>query len=189
MKLNTTKPFKTVILILVLITGVLVFLVYCTQSFLSWIKTVPEDFSFVLQLVSMLILVAMFIVIFGLYSSHKEKIKEKISDSSWGKRLEISLATTLLLRRLSRDLWVIISLLFTWMFVEYFHILGVHSKSPEIVTIGISLWGLAIIADYLSKGAIYLSSMCSVPAGDYDNPYRLLGLFVGVTFTCLPLLI
>jgi membrane-associated HD superfamily phosphohydrolase len=142
----------------------------------------------VLELVSGVILLAIILVVFGLYYEHKEKIKEKIADSRWGIRLEISDATTLLLRRFSKYLWVVISFLAAWLCIEYFHIFGITSKSTGMVSIAFFLWGLAIFADYLSKGAIYLSSRCSVPAGDYDNPYRLLGLFVGVIFMCLPLL-
>lgn len=180
MKLNSTKAFKT-ILTLALISGALVLVVYCAQSFISWVKTVPEDFAVVLKLVAGLVLTAMTLVLFGLYYEHKEKL----ASVPLIKGLEISYTTEQLLRRFSKYLWVIICLIALWTLVEYFHVLGVTSKSPAIVSIAFFLWGIAIIADYFSKGNIYLCSRCSVPAGGNDNPYRLLGLFVGVLFVFL----
>ena len=70
-----------------------------------------------------------------------------------------------------------------WYVLQKLHVPGIP-LSPTAAFLGVLSWGVAMICDYLSKERM-LVMYSFIPAGDYKNEKRLVGVLIGVGNICL----
>lgn len=85
--------------------------------------------------------------------------------------------------KVSKVSWVLMVILLVWYVVQKAHLFGVASQLP-VGLLAVFVWGMALIAGYLSKREV-LVMYAWVPAGGYKDEKRLAALYIGIGNICL----